>query len=326
MNPAPFPTRGELTIQFAHPAYQLAESFAAHDTGIEHFQTWTPEDTAERIGAADITVISDLWSNDLLAKADKLKLVQICAAGHEQFDLDALKAQGIRVAGGRGLNVNAVSEHALAVMLAFCRHLHVGRDRQQRREWRAQVSSICEREDELGGKTLLVYGLGTIGSQLARLGKVFDMHVIGIKRDIAEHDGSAHELHPPERLLELLPYSDFVVLTCPLTKDTRGLMNADAFNAMSPQSYLIDVSRGGCVDENALIDALNNGQLAGAGIDVAVEEPLPQNSPLWELENVILTPHTGGETREFEANVIDMLMTNLERLWRGEPELVNQLT
>jgi len=325
MTDSPFPTHSEINIQFAHVAYRLAERFAVRHTGISHFQTWTAADTAERIVEADIVVLSGLWSNDLLDKAKNLKLIQVCAAGFEQFDLEALTKRGVRIANGSGVNVNAVSEHALSLMLSFTRQLHLARDRQHQRQWRSMISEIAKRENELSGKTLLVYGLGAIGSRLARLGKVFDMHVIGVKRDLASADGSAHEMYPPERLLELLPHADFVVLTCPLTDATRNLMNGTSLAAMSPSSYLINVARGGCVDEQALVNALKEGHIAGAGLDTTVDEPLGEDSPLWDFENVVITPHSAGETQVYEDNVLDILTTNLERLWRGETTLVNQL-
>ena len=133
----------------------------------------------------------------------------------------------------------------------------------------------------------------------------------------------AGEVHPPEAFLKLLPEVDFVALTCPLSEDTRDLIGARSLGAMKRSAYLINVARGGCVDEAALIEALNAGEIAGAGIDVTVDEPLASDSPLWELENVVLTPHTAGETRRYEDNVIDILLENLDRLWRGEEKLRN---
>ena len=244
-----FPARSTLTIHFAHVAYRLAERFALRETGIEHFQTWNAEDTSARIGAADVVVLSGLWNDALLETASRLRFVQVPAAGYDQFGLDALRARGIRLANGAGVNKNAVSEHALGLMLSFTRHLHTGRDRQHRREWRGMISDLAIREDELGGKTLLIYGLGGIGSRLARLARVLDMRVIGIKRDITNHDGSCHEVHPPGDLMDLLPGANFVALTCPLTTETTNLIDAKALAVMSPGAYLINVARGGCVDE-----------------------------------------------------------------------------
>ena len=319
------PPRSETTIHFAHVAYRLAERFARRETGIGHFQTWTPEDTLTRIGEADVAVLSGFWTNGLLEPAEKLQFIQVCAAGYDQFGLDALSSRGVRLANGAGVNKNAVSEHALGLILACARQLHTGRDHQHQRYWRGMISDLSKREDELGGKTLLIFGLGSIGSRLAKLGRALDMRVIGIKRDPAAHDGSCHEVYPSGAFIDRLPAADFVVLTCPLTPETANIIDAAALQAMSSDAYLINVARGGCVDESALVDALSAGNIAGAGIDTTVEEPLAENSPLWTLENLILTPHTAGETRRYEDNVVDILLENLERLWGGESTLVNQI-
>jgi D-2-hydroxyacid dehydrogenase (NADP+) len=125
--------------------------------------------------------------------------------------------------------------------------------------------------------------------------------------------------------VRLMPQADVVVLTCALTPETQGLMSADAFAAMKPSAYFINVSRGRVADEDALIAALEVGRIAGAGIDVTVDEPLPATSPLWSMPGVLITPHTAGETRAYEDNVLDILMENLKRLWRGERALRNQV-
>jgi phosphoglycerate dehydrogenase-like enzyme len=122
-----------------------------------------------------------------------------------------------------------------------------------------------------------------------------------------------------------LPDADFVALTCPLTPETRGLIDARALRLMRPSAAVVNVARGPCVDEAALIDALRDNRLAGAALDCTDPEPPAPGSPLWTMPNVLLTPHTGGETRQYEANVIAMLLENLERLWRGETTLLNQI-
>ena len=217
------------------------------------------------------------------------------------------------------------TRRALALILALTRQIHVARDNQRGRLWRGMISDLAAREDELPGKTVLIFGSGAIGGRVARLAHAFDAHIIGIKRDVSRHDPALTEVHPPGALHALLPRADFVVLTCPLTPETRHVIDARAFAAMKPSAYLINVARGGCVDEDALVEALSGGAIAGAGIDVTVEEPLPATSPLWDLDNVVLTPHTGGETRKYEDNVIDILLDNLDRLWRGEDTLRNQI-
>lgn len=326
MTASQLPDRQDLTIQFAHVAYAFDETFAARETGISHFQTRSYEDTLARAGDADVLVISGFWRPEILEHATRLKFIQVLSVGYEQFDLDDLRGRGIHLANGAGVNKNAVSEHALSLMLSFTRQLHQARDNQHAKRWRGMVGDISAREQELGGKTVVVYGLGDIGARIARLCKAFGMRVIGIKRDTASHDGSADEVLAPNAFLDILPAADFVVLACPLTPETRGLVGASELAAMPAHARLINMARGGCVDQPALVDALKAGQIAGAGLDTVAEEPLPEASPLWEMENVVITPHTGGETERYEENLFDILMDNVERLWRNDFPLRNQRT
>ena len=179
------------------------------------------------------------------------------------------------------------------------------------------ISDLSAREDELAGRTVLIVGMGAIGSRLARLARAFEMNVIGVRRNTAAIADIVDEAHAPDALASLWGRADFVVLTCPLTDETANIVDAAALTAMDDTAHLINVARGGCVDEPVLIEALKSGQIAGAGIDTTVEEPLSESSPLWGFDNVILTPHTAGETRHYEENVIDILLENLDRLWRG---------
>jgi phosphoglycerate dehydrogenase-like enzyme len=318
-----FPPKENLTICFAHVAYRMADCFAARNTGIRHFQVNSLEELTVRVADADVVSVSMMWRNNLIARAPKLKFIQSISAGLDQYSREALKAAGIRLASAYGVNTRAVAEHAMSLILAMSRQLHVARDNQVKHHWRGMISDIGKREDELGGKTLLIVGLGRIGSHLAGLAKAFGMHVIGTKRDPGTGGDNADDVFSNGRLGEVLPLADFVVLTCPLTPQTENLINAAAFAAMKPSAYLINVARGKVVDEPALLDALKTGRIAGAGLDCTVEEPLPATSPLWDMPNALITPHTAGETRLYEDNVIDLLLENLERLWRGEHELKN---
>ena len=236
-----------------------------------------------------------------------------------------LRAHGIRLANAAGVNAHAVAEHAMALILALKRHLHTGRDNQAAKQWRGMISEIGAREDELGGKTLLVVGLGRIGSRLARLAKAFDMRVVGIRRDASRGGEGADAVYAHDRLHEQLRSADIVALTCPLTPETTNLIDAKALGAMKPTAHLINVARGKVVDEPALIRALQEKRLAAAGLDVTQVEPLPATSPLWAMPNVLITPHTAGETQRYEDGVIDLLVENLDRLWRGEAALKNQV-
>jgi len=198
------------------------------------------------------------------------------------------------------------------------------RDNQMKRSWRGMIGDIAGREDELGGKTLLVLGLGQIGERIAELARAFEMHVIGLRRNPAA-GGPADEVRAMSELHAVLPQADYVVLSCPLTPETENLMDAAALAQMKPSAYLINVARGRVVDEAALTAALSAKRIAGAGLDVTVEEPLAPSSPLWGMPAVLITPHTAGETRRYEDNVIEILRDNLDRLWRGESELRNQV-
>ena len=320
-----FPPAEEISICFAHVAYPLADIFAQRATGLDYFQVWNRDDLTAQLADADVLVVSGFWRNELLEVAPKLRFIQSIGAGYDQFALDALRERGIRLASAKGVNRNAVSEHAMAMILALARHIHTGRDHQRAHTWRGMISDLGRREDELGGKTLLIAGLGGIGSRLARLAKAFDMHVLATKRDLSSGAGAADEIYSPNQFKELLPRADFVALTCPLTPETRNMMDGEAFAAMKPSAYLINVARGGCVDEPALLAALQQGKIAGAGIDHFWDEPLLGDSPFWDMENVLITPHTAGETRRYEENLLDILLENLARLGRGEKELVNQV-
>ncbi len=325
MTSTTIPSREEITIAFGHVAYQLAEAFARRDLGINHFQVWNAEDLVARAGEADVVVASGLWSNDLLDTAPRIRFVQSASAGMDKFDADRFRANSVRLASGQGANERAVAEHAMALILSLTRLIPEACANQHAKTWRGMISDPTIREDELGGKTMLIVGMGRIGSRLATLAKVFDINVVAVKRDPSRGGEAAHEVHAQEKLHELLPNADIVVLTCPLTPETENLINADALAAMKPSAHLINVARGKVVDEPALISALQSGQIAAAGIDCTVEEPLPEGSPLWSIENALITPHTAGETRRYEDNVVDILMDNLERMWRGETELRNQV-
>ena len=319
------PDKDRLSICFAHVAYRLHERFSALGTGIASFAVRDGEKLAERLPDSDVLVVSGLWDNRLLERAGRLRYIQSIGAGTDQFPQQELARRGIRLASARGVNARAVAEHAMALILALSRRLPEARDNQAKRVWRGMIGDLAQREDELGGKTLLVVGLGDIGGRLARLAKAFDMRVVGLRRDPAAGGGAADAVHTMGALRLLLPEADFVALTCPLTPETERLIDAAALGQMKPSAYLVNVARGRVVDEAALIDALAGRRIAGAALDVTAEEPPGPSSPLWGMEHVLLTPHTAGETRRYEDNVIEVLCDNLARLWRGEAQLRNQV-
>jgi phosphoglycerate dehydrogenase-like enzyme len=320
-----FPSKDQLTICFAHAAYQMKNRFDARQTGIRNFEVRAYDELQKRIGEADVVVVSGMWKNDLIAHAPKLKFIQSISSGMDQYSREQLGARNVRLASAAGVNARAVAEHAMALILAVARRLPEARDNQHKKMWRGMIGDLAEREDELGGKTLLVVGMGRIGNHLARLAKAFDMKVIGIRRDPAQGANGADSIHAMGDLVTLVPQADFVALTCALTPETTGLMSQAAFAAMKPSSVFVNVARGKVADEAALIETMKTGRIWAAAIDVTADEPLSAASPLWSMPNVFITPHTAGETRRYEDNVLDILVENLERLWRGETALRNQV-
>lgn len=322
---AAFPSRDALTIGFAHVAYRGAEEFAARRTGIAHFEVRTQEELKRRAHEADVLVVSGLWRDTLLAAMPKLRFVQSYSAGTDQYDKALFAKHGVRLASAQGVNERAVAEHAIALILALTRQLHLARDNQHARRWRGMIGERALREQELGGKTVAIVGLGRIGMRLAALARAFDMRVIGVRRTARPEPELADKVVAQADLAQALAEADMVALTCPLTAETEGLMGAAALAALKPGAILVNVARGKVVDEAALIAALADGRVRAAALDCFREEPLPAESPFWALPNVLITPHTAGETERYEKNVADILVENVERLLRGETQLRNQV-
>lgn len=319
------PPREGVRVLFAHSAYDMKPIFDAVEPGLDTRQVATYDDLVKALPEADVLIASGLWKNDLLEHAPRLKYLQSVSSGTNQYDLDGFRQRGILLASGQGVNMNAVSDHAMALILSLTRRMAVARDNQAARIWRTEQTDAALREDEIDGKTMLIVGTGHIGNRIVRLAKAFGMTVIAVRRDPSKGKGDADEIHPTADLHRLIPRADFLVLSCPLTDETRGIVDAAAISAMKPSAYFINVARGPCVDEPALIAALEQGRIAGAGLDVTTVEPLPQDSPLWAMPNVVLTPHAAGETRRYEANVIDILRRNLGLMWSGDAALVNRV-
>jgi phosphoglycerate dehydrogenase-like enzyme len=309
----------DLTIGVCHVAYQIEPVIRARLPEVRVFQEYTTAAMRPRMPEVDVLAVSGAWHDSLLESADKLKWIQAIGVGYNQFPLDELQRRGIRLSNAVGVNANAVSEHALALMLALARRLPEARDNQHRKHWRQMISDPRAREDEIGGKTLGIVGLGAIGNRLASLAKAFGMRVLGTKGNPATYEGAADEVLPPDRLGGVLEAADFVVLSCPLQPETTGLIGTAELRRMKPSAHLVNVARGPVVVEDELIAALRAGEIAGAALDVTVEEPLPADSPLWEMPNVLITPHTGGETSLYEKRLVDIMVENLRRWERGEP-------
>jgi phosphoglycerate dehydrogenase-like enzyme len=215
-----------------------------------------------------------------------------------------------------GVHPIPITEHVFAYLLAFGRALCGAVRAQERRRWERP-----ERLFELAGKMLLLVGVGAIGERVACVSTAFGMRVVGVRRDPSISVTGVERMVPPSELLDVLPQADFVVLAAPLTAETKRMIGERELRAMRETAYLVNIGRGGLVDEAALVRALEAGWIAGAGLDVFETEPLPAESRLWGMGNVLITAHYGGFTPRYTERAMDIFLENLRRYRAGEPLL-----
>ena len=265
----------------------------------------------------EIEIVAGSFPYDLLPQARNLRWFQQWGAGAdwllhcpEAIDLDFV------LTNASGVHPIPIGEHILAFLLAFARGLHQAIRAQERREWippDQQTGSF-----ELAGKTMLLAGVGAIGQRTAELATALGMRVLGVRRDPTMGTAGVDGMFGPHQLIELLPEADFVVLTVPLTHETRGMIGEQELRAMKRTAYIVNIGRGGTIQEHALIQALQEEWIAGAGLDVFETEPLPDDSPLWAMENVIITSHYAGLTPHYDERAMDIFLDNLGRYQAGE--------
>ena len=223
-----------------------------------------------------------------------------------------------------GIHAITISEYVFGSMLMFNWNWPQMVRLQDSHLWARSTGWYGLGGRELAGQTLGIVGMGKIGRRIAQLGRAFGMRVLGIRRAFADENASDPDLdqgYPPERLHELLGQSDYVVLAVPLTAETERLIGEAELRAMKPNTYLVNIARGRVIDEQALVQALRDGWIGGAGLDVAEVEPLPSNSPLYGMPNVILTPHIAGVSVHYERRLAELFAENLRHYRAGEPLL-----
>ncbi|HEX4951519.1 MAG TPA: D-2-hydroxyacid dehydrogenase [Blastocatellia bacterium] len=252
---------------------------------------------------------------DQIRHAPGLRWVQLNSSGFEPY-LSLRDWPGVLTT-ARGITSKACAEHVLGLMLMFTRRWLHFQQRQRARAWDRCPQIV----GSLVGQTLGIVGYGTNGKALARRAKAMEMRVIAVKRTPAETPPELDKLWTVDRLDELLAQADHVAVLIPMTTETRGLMGAAQFERMKPGALLYNVSRGGIVDERALLAALQSGRLGGAALDVFEQEPLPADSPFWTLPNVIVTPHLGAAWGGMWDAAFDLFCENLRRFRAGEPLL-----
>ena len=297
---------------------ELARSLA---DGIPGAQVCCPESPAEAealLPDADV-VLGFAVRPDNLARASRLRWIHCTAASVTGVLFPALVESDVLVTNARGLHGDAMAEHALGMMLAFTRKLHHARDAQRAHDW-AQVAQWSEAPPigSLAGSTLGLVGFGAIGGSLAVRARALGMRVIAVRKHPAADPAPADAQWDTSRLDELLAVADWVVLVAPHTPETDGMIGARELSLMRPGARLMNLGRGALVDEAALIEALRSGRLAGAALDVFAEEPLPATSPLWDMREVIVTPHTSGLAPLYWERAMQQFTDNLRRWLAGE--------
>lgn len=295
---------------------------ASHDIPRPSFpHTWTeydrtlPEETFERSKDADIVVTNKVvFDRELLSRLPKLKLIAITATGTNNIDLDAAKDLGIAVKNVPGYSSVAVPEHVLGMIFSL-KHSFIGyhRDQVTSDRW-ATCGQFCYTDypiTDVRGATLGVFGKGCLGTEVGRLAQLLGMNVL-----YAEHKGAGHIREGYTAFETVLKQADIVTLHCPLTDTTKNLINADTLALMKPTAYLINTGRGPLVDEAALLEALENGKIAGAALDVLVKEPPEKDNPLIQaakrLPNLLITPHIAWASDSAVTTLVNKVAQNIE--------------
>jgi phosphoglycerate dehydrogenase-like enzyme len=268
-------------------------------------------------------------------EAPDLRWVQFYLAGIDKvIDAPILRREGLQATTNSGANASQTAEHILTMLLALGHNLPNFFSRQSNHRWMTDKAAKYQ-PAELKGSTIGIVGYGSVGRQVAHLVGGFGATVLATKReakspedigytpeDSGDPEGDLFtRLYPPQAIKSMFKECDFVVVSVPLTAETRGMISTEELAALQPSAYLVDASRGGVVDHDALIEALNENRLAGAALDVFEDEPLPTDHPLWDIPNVIITPHIAGFSAQYNQRANTLFIENLKRYLAEEPLL-----
>jgi phosphoglycerate dehydrogenase-like enzyme len=265
----------------------------------------------------EIEIAAGYFPSEFVARAPRLRWYQQWGAGADWLMRNTEAAnKDFILTSASGVHTIPISEHIITMLLMLARGMQRAVRAQVRHEWwRADVSQLFE----LAGKTMLLVGVGAIGARTALLAQALGMRVEGVRNDPGQPAEGVAAMYGPQQLAERLPHADVLVLTVPLSPATRNLIGEPELRAMKPTAVLINIGRGGTIDEPALVAALAEGRLAGAGLDVFAQEPLPQTSPLWDMQNVIITGHYAGINPLYNERAMAIFLDNLQRYRDGAP-------
>jgi phosphoglycerate dehydrogenase-like enzyme len=255
---------------------------------------------------------------EMFEPTPKLRWLQSWSAGINSMPLDKMESLGVILTSANGVHAYPISETIFALMLGLTRKIHTYVRNQTLKTWHHSGLNL-----EIHGKTIGIIGVGAIGKETAKIAKAFGMNVLGVRHSERQEE-FVDRMYRSHQLNEILPQCDYVVVTLPLTVETHHLFGKQQFELMKKTAFFINIGRGPIVDEEALITALNGEQIAGAGLDVFEKEPLEKNSPLWDMENVIVSPHTAGATEHYAERVIeDIFIPNLKLYIKGQSPNIN---
>jgi len=298
--------------EVAEAELQAVEAIA-REAGLEVAVAGTTESQIAAIADAEIAFGG--ITEEVFRHARRLRWIQSVGAGVDRYLTPVFAESDVVLTSEKGQVGTHLAEHAFAHLLALTRGIATAL---RERRWQARLG-IRAAAWELTGRTMGVIGLGGTGVEVARRGHAFGMRVLATDPEPVERPDFVEALWRPDRLHELLGESDAVVITCPLTPETRGMFDEVAFRAMRRHAILVNVSRGEVVQMEALVAALRDGTIAGAGLDVTPKEPLPPDNPLWSMENVIITFHTAGASPYRGGRIVERFRRNLAHFRAGEP-------
>ncbi len=307
-------------IASVSPTLETVDASPFHNA--EQEGDFSRKDEFDKILAGADIVYGLLPPKDLVKRAPKLKWVQTVLAGVDQEIYEEIFSSPVIVTNTSGMHGVQIMELVFTMMLMFSKRSPFSLKMQEEKRWERFIPAL------LSGKTVGIVGLGNIGKEIARMAKAYGMTVMGTRRSLKQPTKTRNvdRLLPSAQMEELLRQSDFVVLAVPSTADTVGLIGRKELQAMRSSAFLINIARGNVIDEPALVEALRSGSIAGAGLDTFIEEPLPPDSPLWDLPNVIITPHLAGRLENYYEVATDIFCENLRRFLDGRRliKLVNK--
>jgi D-2-hydroxyacid dehydrogenase (NADP+) len=311
----------QIVVALSHddePYVKIQDKLAASDVPESEYVLVRSEGPRHLEALMPETDVLIAWGLDpeLLPKAKRLKWLHLGLGGVEELMYPELLESDVRLTNSMGFHHVPVAEHVFALILTYTRAVHISIRNHLERRWNRRPAAYAVYE--LNGKTLGIVGLGKIGRSIAKLGHAFGMRVIGY--DVREvEDENVDRVYVENQLPKLLEQSDFVVLCVPFTSKTERIIGIDEIRAMKQTAFLVNVGRGRLIDEPILIEALSKGWIAGAGLDVFETEPLPPDSPFYNLGNVIMTPHIAGATPNYWDHVGKIFADNLKSFLDGEP-------